>query len=206
MSDYQILNNERLVLKYKGNVDFRELKGLSNCDELYLTDKNITYVKYSTFGNSIKDVFRIPINMISVHDDEPDLHLVKSRRGLLALSIGLKNGEHHEIEFLNTLTKKEPIKFLNSLFNMLVGHDSSEKSMLDGFSETAKSITSLGAGLLGGTAGEMVHSFKNKLNEEGNNYIEPEKVSSKCSGCGAPITGTKGNVVKCKYCDTRNVL
>ena len=33
-----------------------------------------------------------------------------------------------------------------------------------------------------------------------------ERVSTKCSGCHAPITGVKGKAAVCKYCDTEQVL
>ena len=33
-----------------------------------------------------------------------------------------------------------------------------------------------------------------------------ERVSTKCSGCHAPITGVKGKTAVCKYCDTEQVL
>ena len=31
-------------------------------------------------------------------------------------------------------------------------------------------------------------------------------ITTKCIGCMAPITGKKGDVAKCKYCDTKQTL
>jgi hypothetical protein len=36
--------------------------------------------------------------------------------------------------------------------------------------------------------------------------VTPEKIARKCTSCGAPISGTKGQIVRCQYCDTEQRL
>lgn len=35
---------------------------------------------------------------------------------------------------------------------------------------------------------------------------KPEKVTQKCIGCHAPLTGKRGSVITCPYCDTKQTL
>ena len=54
----------------------------------------------------------------------------------------------------------------------------------------------------------LVGGIKNVLGSIGINVKEktPEYVTTKCIGCMAPITGQKGQTVRCKYCDTEQTL
>jgi len=58
--------------------------------------------------------------------------------------------------------------------------------------------------LIPGEVGAAFSFGFGKSGQQQNSSVE--RVSTKCSGCHAPITGVKGKSAVCKYCDTEQVL
>lgn len=57
------------------------------------------------------------------------------------------------------------------------------------------------------TVGTISDAFGVKFGAASKNAdTPPQKVSTHCSGCGAPIHGLVGSVITCTYCDTQNQL
>jgi hypothetical protein len=61
-------------------------------------------------------------------------------------------------------------------------------------------------GIVGGTVGLFKNASKNNPTKAPQPPATNEKVSTKCSCCGSPISGRKGQLIHCQYCDSNQQL
>ena len=78
--------------------------------------------------------------------------------------------------------------------------EDSDDSVLGAFKEVGEQFKEVGSELLGSLG------FKPGKQKTSSASQESERVSKKCVSCSAPLVGNRGQVVKCKYCDTEQIL
>lgn len=181
MSDYNLYPNEAILLKSQD-----VFQGMRKGD-LVLTNLAIIWAEKNLFGK-IKNVNRIPFNQVKMYNENPQVRLGKAGNGANQLEIYLVNGQENFSFNTTLLGKREINKWINEITKAITGH-APEKSF------TAIPGTEFVADTLKGTVGVFTDSLGLK-----------KTVSTKCMACKAPITGKKGEVFRCKYCDTQQTL
>lgn len=183
MNDYDLRPNESVILK-NSNVLHRGGVGSivgtiagTYVDELILTNWNLIYVNKSMWG-SVKDIQKFPVSKIKTLNGAAQAILNK-QNGRLQLQIFFADGqETFEFQYH---PKREITKWIHEI-NMVI---SQLPFQTEEFWEN-DGRDSDGA-LEEGVAGYGM-------------------VTGKCIGCRAPLSGVKGQRVRCKYCDTEQNL
>ena len=181
-----MLPNEAVILKHEGIKH-----GAGFTDELILTNLHIVIIKKGAFGG-IKSILTIPLSHIKVFDNKA--HLLTSRMypygdaQLTHLEIYCLNGS----ERISFQRKKDAINCMNKINQLVINGSISTDPEKKGAEKLAEAF--------GGT----IAAFKGALGKPSSESTE--KAINKCSYCGAPISGKKGQVVNCSYCDGRHHL
>ena len=186
MVNLGLQQNEAIVIQ---NTSVRiDDKGSSRSGELYLTNLNIYYVAKGMFGN-IKGIQKYPLNQLKIVDGKAAAICGKSSAdGDSRLQLFFVGGQQ-SFEFTND-GKKEIYRWIDQICQILkCSPQAAEASPPEGFSGKVKSAF----GSLKGALGIGGHK-------------KAEKVTVKCVGCMAPLSGDKGQIVRCRYCDTDNTL
>ena len=184
--DYQLLPHEYMVMN-SDHVSFGK-NGLST-DELILTNLHLIHIKKGIFGGK-KDQTTIPINQIKVFEGKPQVSVTKSN-GMKRLEI-YYNGGQVIFSFSNT---KDTEKWATNIIKLISGDTSNFATLGDN--------SLFGVEILAETLKDTFDTFKAGL---GIKDAEPEKLSTKCSFCGAPLSGTVKQTVKCSFCDMEQTL
>ena len=184
--DYQLLPHEYMVMN-SDHVSFGK-NGLST-DELILTNLHLIHIKKGIFGGK-KDQTTIPINQIKVFEGQPQVSVTKSN-GMKRLEI-YYNGGQVIFSFSNT---KDTEKWATNIIKLISGDTSNFATLGDN--------SLFGVEILAETLKDTFDTFKAGL---GIKDSEPEKLSTKCSFCGAPLSGTVKQTVKCSFCDMEQTL
>ena len=94
---------------------------------------------------------------------------------------------------------KDILKWINNISQILTGTTPQ--------AENTKNIMAIpGTAQIAGTVKDTIGAFKDAFGIKGKGNQTPENVTTKCIGCRAPLSGAKGQTVRCKYCDTDNTL
>ena len=179
-------------------------------DELILTNLNIVCISKGMFGNT-KNIFQYPINQIKRFNGRPQTLMNKLSNGLPCLEIYFMNGASETFSF-QTSNKKIISKWIDAINCIVTGNDIEDKSQIyedddydpdtlaGAFKEVGDQFKEIGAEL------RDAFGFKPKKKKNSDAELSPVKVSKKCISCSAPLVGYKGKSVKCKYCDTEQIL
>ncbi len=173
---------------------------LNNTGELVLTNTDIIFVTKGSFGG-IKDITRYPLSQIKMYNGEPQVMVGRDSKSLqITIDIYLLNGQE-SFTLYNSVSKKEAVKFRNAVYKHLTGYEPEDEpnSNIVGAIPGAAFV----ADTLKGTVDVFKNSFGIKSKGASN---ENEQVTKKCLSCSAPLSGRRGQRVKCKYCDTEQVL
>ena len=176
-------------------------------DELYLTNLNLICVSKGMFGNT-KKTFKYPLNQIKMYNGKPQAVMGKLSNGTACLDIYFLNGT--ESFNFQSANKKKINAWIEAISNVLGrGNgqtdypDDSEydddETVIGAFKEVGEEFKEVGKELFGAFGIKTKKPTKNATAETG-------KISKKCMSCSAPLTGNKGQVVKCRYCDTEQTL
>lgn len=191
MSNLNLQSNESIILQkdavYHGN----------EMVELYLTNLNIIYALKGIFGN-VKKIQKLPLNQIKIVNGRVQAFLGnESKNGRLQLQLYFINGV--EIFGFQKNEKREISTWINNISQILTG-----EALQD---TTGKNIMAIpGTEYIAETVKDTIGAFKDTLGIKGKRNQKPENATIKCIGCMAPLSGTKGQTVRCKYCDTDNTL
>jgi hypothetical protein len=196
---YNLEPNESILMQRTGVL--RETGSLLMkpfTDELILTNRNIIWISKGMFGNT-KGVQKYPLTQLKVINGEAQAFVGKGSAGMPNLQVYFINGQE-AFQFQNS-NKREMAKWVNEISKVLTGHDSTRGSV------TSQSAIP-GTEYLAETLKDTVGVFKNVLGITSKKVADavPEKVTKKCIGCMASLTGTKGQSVLCRYCDTVQIL
>lgn len=195
---YSLMPNEAVILKEVG-VEHGEGWMSGFTDELVLTNQNIVCTSKGTFGN-VKDIFRYPLNQIKKYEGKPQIIMGKTSGGMPTLEIYLVNGAVETFIFKNE-NKKKIRQWIDAVNKINSGEPVEQDfSSFDSDNEIVNKIKEVGS--------QAMEAGSEILGALG---IRPGKkaaqaASGKCVSCSAPIAGCKGQKVKCKYCDTEQIL
>jgi hypothetical protein len=163
-------------------------------DELILTNLNIVLVRKGIFGNA-KGIQIFPLNQVKVFNGQAQVLLGKTRGGSPQIDVYLLNGQ----ESFGFNNKKEAVKWITNINKLITGNGAEV--------DTLPSMAIPGAEYIAETLKGTMDTFKGALGIKSKNNNEmPTKVAKKCSSCGAPISGTKGQIIRCQYCDADHHL
>ncbi|WP_458413057.1 PH domain-containing protein [Schinkia sp. CFF1] len=167
-------------------------------DELILTNMNIIHVSKGMFGNT-KRVQKYPLNQVKIINGEAQAIMGKSTNGIPNLQIYFKNGQV-SFKFQNS-GKKEIVKYINEISKVLIGKESSRNSVANQFAIP-------GAEIVTETLKDTIDVFKGTFGIKSKIKAadEPVKATKKCIGCMSPLSGTKGQSIRCRYCYTDQIL
>lgn len=194
MAKYNLQANEYVVLKNN-----RVLHGGSRAsytDELILTNLNIVLIKKGIF-NKIKNIQTYPVNQIKVFDGNAQAKLGKQRSGFPQLEIYFINGE----ETFGFEGKREVLNWIDNISKLLTGNSAN----LDPGARAIIPGTEFIAETLKDTIDTFKTTFGVKL-KKADKEVSSKKVTKKCISCMAPISGHKGETIRCQYCDTEQNL
>lgn len=167
-------------------------------DELILTNINIIHISKGMFGNT-KGVKKYPLSQVKIVNGQAQAILGKSSNGMPDLQIYFVNGQL-AFQFQSS-GKKEIIDFANGISKVLTGNKSEQSSVANPFAIP-------GAEMVAETFKDTINVLKGSLGIKPKDKAADKsvKVTKKCIGCMAPLTGTKGQSIRCQYCDTDQIL
>lgn len=192
MSKLDLNPNESIILQSK-NVASGKILAV-HTDELILTNQNVIHISKGVLGNT-KSIRKFPVNQIKTYNGEPQVILGKDRNSLPRLELYFLSGQENFC--FQSLRKKEAKQWVNAIYKLMTGNETvkaSWESAIPGSEFLAKKIK--------GT----MDAFKDTLADNSNRVVSSKKVTQKCGSCSAPLTGFKGQVIQCKYCDTAQAL
>lgn len=170
----------------------------SYTDELVLTNMNIIHVSKGMFGNT-KRVQKYPLNQVKIINGEAQAIMGKSTNGIPNLQIYFVNGQ--VLFKFQSSGKKEIMKYVNEISKLLIGKETSRNSVVNQFAIP-------GAEIVTETIKDTIDVFKGTFGIKSKSKAANEtvKATKKCIGCMSPLTGTKGQSIRCRYCDTDQIL
>lgn len=195
MSKYNLQPNEFFILNSE-YVRRGETRG-----ELILTNLNLVYITSKGFFKTTYIPQLYPINQIKVFNGKAQVILGKDGN----IDFHFINGQesfqfwNNDTLFSDKKAEKEAGRWVNA-FNQLITGQVSEI-------DTSVSPAMAAAAVIAGTIKDTFDTFKGALRVKSKNNNEtPTKAAKKCSSCGASISGIKGQIVRCQYCDADQQL
>ena len=202
MAKYQLQSNEGVVLQETGICYEPNKLSTAYTDELILTNLNLIHVCKGIFMGT-KGVRYIPLNQVKVIGGKCQALVGKAQNGYAILQIYTQQGTE-EFAF-PTKAKKNAGIWANEISRLVTGRDS--ENALESQDAHEYDFEDTVVGQLKDAFGEVGAAFGIGFGKSGQQQKSSvERVSTKCSGCHAPITGVKGKAAVCKYCDTEQVL
>lgn len=202
MAKYQLQSNEGVVLQETGICYEPNKLSTAYTDELILTNLNLIHVRKGIFMGT-KGVRYIPLNQVKVIGGKCQALVGKAQNGYAILQIYTQQGTE-EFAF-PTKAKKNAGIWANEISRLVTGRDS--ENALESQHAPEYDFKDTVVGQLKDAFGEVGAAFGIGFGKSGQQQKSSvERVSTKCSGCHAPITGVKGKAAVCKYCDTEQVL
>ena len=167
--------------------------------DLVLTNRDIIFIPKNLMGLG-KGQERYPLNQLRCYNGQPQALLSKTN-GYPQLELIFQNGQ---IAFsFMLLGKREVLRWIDAITKVINGETVDTNRNLSAaipgtefVAETVKDTLGKFSGALG------ISGIGSKIG------LTPsdEKTTIRCISCRAPLTGTKGQVVKCQYCDTKQTL
>jgi hypothetical protein len=196
MANYNLQPNEAFILSsehvYSGKSSGELI--LTNLNLIFLIEKRgmfkTTYIPQIYPVNQIK-VFNGKAQVVAGKNGNIDIFFINGqesfRFGDDGALFGGKKGE------------KEAAKWVAAVNQLITG----QATEIDLSGNTALSGTEFIAGSIKGT----LDTFKGALGikTKDDNKL-PEKIATKCSACGASVSGLQGQIINCQYCGTEQQL
>lgn len=187
-NEYFILNNDNVC---SGNTRGELI--LTNLNLVYIISKGIfktTYIPQLYPINQIK-VFNGKAQAITGEGGKLDIHFINGVESFKFCN--------DDALFSTKKAEKEAGRWVNAINKLITGQ----------IYETDTSVSSevTGTEVIVGTIKDTFDTVKDAFGIKAKSNIEiPTKIAKKCSYCGAPISGTKGQIVRCQYCDADQQL
>jgi len=192
MARYNLLPNESIIIKEENILHGGLMASYTN--ELILTNMNLVLISKGAFGN-VKGIQTFPLKQIKIFNGKAQVLLGKTRGGYPQIDVYFSNGQ----EGFGFQQKKEAIMWIDTINKIVTGNsvevDVSPIMAIPGVEYIAETLK--------GTMDTFKGAYGIKI--KNNNKI-PEKVAKKCSSCSASISGTKGQIARCQYCDADQQL
>ena len=196
-ADYNLAKGEFVIMQSDG-VDLLDGTTRTDLDEIVLTNQNLILVKNVRQGMFQQTTMLKRCNLESLiyHDDVAQVHLGKSNSRW-----NLNVPFDAEVVTLSFSEDKRQVaqRWAESIKLAGAGNINAINTT-DTLSPEISDVIDGAKGILGAVLGSGAPSSKKP---------EPQRAaraSAKCTGCRAPLTGSKGKRVTCPYCDTENIL
>lgn len=189
MAKYRLQPNEVVLLKDDSVMHGGVLS--SYTDELTLTNLNLVLTKKGIFGNS-KALLIFPLTQIKVHDQVAQAS-IGTNNGTAVLDVYFLDGEQR-FNFQSG-GKKKIQSWIVEINRAATGRD---------LPELVRSGMALpGSEIVAGVLRDTFGVFKSKLGAPPAAIVS---MAGKCTSCGAPIGGTRGQIITCNYCGSAQQL
>ena len=187
---YELGPNECIIMRH----DSVKYKGSNYRNELILTNQNLVLVEKGVF-KGIKDIYVFPLREIKKYNGEAQAIMSKGRDGFQHLQVYFINGMQ---DFGFELGRFEIRKWIDAINKTVMGKD---------YKPSSSSTTSTIGNGLGILSGMVKDTMKDVLGVDVKLPPLPSSsVTTKCCSCKAPLVGKKGEIVRCKYCDTEQSI
>jgi len=174
MDKYNLQSNEMVILLNE-EVEHGGKSGelvLTNLNLIHIVSKGVFKTTYVIQRYSIRDIRLVNVKAQAILGKDGDL------------DIYFMTGTRKSFEFYN---KRESAFWLESINKILVGEQV----------EITKSRVIPGTYYIARTLKGTIDTFKGVFKEK----IEEQIVAGNCGSCGATVSGKKGDVTRCQYCD-----
>jgi len=195
-AEYDLQPNETIIIRsenvYRGNMS----------GELILTNLNLVHITTKGVFKTTYIPQRFPTNQIKIFNGKAQALLGKNG----VMDVYFINGQE-SFRFYNSDTlfsekkaEKEAMNWVNAINHLVTGADII-------FEESVNTV-SVGAEMVAGVLGDTVGAFKDALGFKSKKTSTDvvDKVAKKCSFCGAAISGNKGQIIRCLYCNADQLL
>jgi|GEM_PF-1083201 len=198
MDDLGLRPNETVIMKSE-NVGHGRMAPLTG--NLILTDQNIIYVNMNVFGRT-KGVLRYPLSQIKTYEGHAS---VRAGREALCLQLEVFIASGQETFTFNN--KKDVLRWAKTVNDVISGMpigstmaSDDENMVVPGFDVAGK--------MFGSVIRSTVDGFKSAIGAGASDAPSEQSSlsASRCTSCGAPISGVQGQIVRCRYCDTEQTL
>lgn len=205
MDDYNLEPGEFVIMQ-QPSVILGSGTDQQHLDELVLTNKNLILVLSVAQGFFRRERYlkRCPLSTVSCAEDIPQT-VVSKRHNKYYLQV-VFDGEAIALNFPSGSSEKGSKRTAERWGEGI------QQAALGNFSgiRTEDDLPPEIADLVDGAKdvfGAVLGGGKRKAEPSATGApSRPTIVSAKCSGCHAPLTGRKGAVVTCGYCDTKQTL
>jgi hypothetical protein len=169
-------------------------------DEIMLTNLNLIWTKIGVYGFP-KKLHVFPLSQIKILNERAEVRLGESSyNGSPRLEISFMDGKEETFGFSLSAeeAKKEIIKWIKAINKAVTGNDLEFESE----QELINTDTSF-IGVLGNMGNQIKETFVGASRPKNKNDTgQTERVVGKCKFCSAPLSGLKGQVIHCSYCDS----
>jgi hypothetical protein len=197
MGNYSLQANEVVIMRVDQVTHKKSTFSFEN-GELILTNLYLVWNAKKMFGMAKNTQQQYPLHSIKVFNGKAQVTFEKKSGGKPRLTIFFKDGQA-SFEFTNK-SQDEVKTIANSINHTVTGTAENiyevRNNSIPGVAKAAEALK--------GTVDVFKDAFGVKHSEK--NETLNEKVAKKCSSCSAPISGMKGHVVHCDYCDTDQQL
>ncbi len=206
--EYMMMPNEAIILKEVGIAHGGVMA--SYTDELMLTNLNIICTSKGVFGN-IKKIYQYPLSQIKKYNGRPQVLSGNKSNGSSSLEVYFINGGVETFNF-QWGNRRKIRQWIDAIDKLIGGGSVDQSAIIDAddyddggtvvgvIKEVGGQVKDVGAELLGSLG------FRPRKKKESVYEKNGENVSKRCASCSAPLVGRKGHTVKCKYCDTEQIL
>ncbi len=181
--DYNLQFDEAVLVECE-DVSLDDGKLLAVKGNLILTNQNVIWAAKTMFGR-IKEIQKYLISSVKVYDNKAQVKIEEKIGEPTRLTIHF---QYQSIKFIVNEKVKER-EFANSLNKIVVGTNT----------DIIPKHAIPGVAFIGETLKGTVIAFKNAIGIQKN-------TSQSCNTCGASISGIKGQIIKCPYCNSENKL
>ena len=179
------LQENETVVKRGDRVGFGK-KGPDN-GELILTNIALIYVKKNLFGKQ-KEVLRLPFSDIRTIDGKPQIQASNPDKFTPLMDVYTKD----EIVSYKFVFDQDAEDWVADVIGQITGIPVEKKGEFDWVGDIVGMADSVSEG---------INKMKSALGIK-----STEQVSWKCAGCGASISGIRGESIQCPYCGTYTTL
>ena len=191
MAGYNLQPNESIVLK-RDDVAHGGLLA-AYTDELILTSQNLVLLKKGVFGNN-KGIQVFPLQQIKIFQGQAQA-LLGGQNGSPALDVYFQNGTEQFV-----FGSKKEVTFWTQKINEVI--TGTRATMISPDASAAEKA----AEAVKDTVGAFKDALGFKSKAEAAAAAAAVPVAGACGSCGAPLSGIRGQVVTCSYCDAPTQL
>ncbi len=195
MTKYNLQPNESFVLnsEYVCHSNTNGELILTNLNLVFITSRGVFKTTY------IPQIY--PLKQIKVYNGNAQVILGKDGN----MDIHFKYGQetfkfwNNDTLFKDKKAEYEASRWVNAINQVITGQGSDIDS--------SASPALANVEVIAGTIKDSFNTFKGALGikPKSNNEI-PTMAARKCNYCGAPISGTQGQIIRCQYCDADQQL